>query len=484
MIPALVASCLISVTHAPGWSDPVISDQIPNNDVQRKDLIALDGSSVHQSWDGYEGIYHPFTNRVGRNIVTVDGVFILPDTLVSRDVWSGYPSMTMVGGQIAYFWREYDEHIWYVLTDQNGDLTLPPTQFSSLGCVWSEISASSDSLGRIHLTWDAPGGIYYSVFYPGGPEVFRDTIPESAENSLVLVDHDRVHILVLGFAGGSTQLPRYLEYDLDGDMIIAPFEFADPAAEPEHRWSMTTDAEGNACILYREAISSVGEYLKLYRIERDTGSLLVDGEVIYTEPSGRMTNWPTLLRTSGGSSLYALWIEGAPPDGFNRYVKFCVLDLNGDYIEAPYIAYDYTDETPEDLYYFRACSNDAGDVFANWTEYDPIIDGAWIRLGWFDHNWLGIGDDSTSTAGPSLLLSSSCNPFSSSVTIICEGEALPGQLMVYDITGRLIRSLSDREGSSFLWDGRDTSGAEVPTGTYIIQGAVDGRATSIKVVRL
>jgi len=81
-------------------------------------------------------------------------------------------------------------------------------------------------------------------------------------------------------------------------------------------------------------------------------------------------------------------------------------------------------------------------------------------------------------------LDPSCNPFTSSVTIACEGPSLPGQLMIYDITGRLIRSLSDREGSSFLWDGRDRSGARVPTGTYLIQGAIDGQATSIKVVRL
>ena len=83
-----------------------------------------------------------------------------------------------------------------------------------------------------------------------------------------------------------------------------------------------------------------------------------------------------------------------------------------------------------------------------------------------------------------LSLHPSANPFSSTVTITCEGEARPGQLMVYDITGRLIRSLSDRQGSSFLWDGHDGSGEEVPTGTYLIQGAVDGRASSLRVVRL
>ncbi len=83
-----------------------------------------------------------------------------------------------------------------------------------------------------------------------------------------------------------------------------------------------------------------------------------------------------------------------------------------------------------------------------------------------------------------LSLHPSANPFSSSVTITCEGEALPGQLMVYDLTGRLIRSLSDRQGSSFLWDGHDGSGEEVPMGTFLIQGAVDGQVSSLRVVRL
>jgi hypothetical protein len=83
-----------------------------------------------------------------------------------------------------------------------------------------------------------------------------------------------------------------------------------------------------------------------------------------------------------------------------------------------------------------------------------------------------------------LSLSPSCNPFSYSVTVTCQGPSLPGQLMVYDITGRLIRSLSDRQGSSFLWDGRDASGAEAPTGTYLIQGALDGQVSSLRVVKL
>jgi flagellar hook assembly protein FlgD len=61
---------------------------------------------------------------------------------------------------------------------------------------------------------------------------------------------------------------------------------------------------------------------------------------------------------------------------------------------------------------------------------------------------------------------------------------IPEELEIYDITGRLIRSLSDLQGSSFLWDGRDGAGTEVPTGTYLIQGAIDGQVSSLRVVRL
>jgi hypothetical protein len=85
---------------------------------------------------------------------------------------------------------------------------------------------------------------------------------------------------------------------------------------------------------------------------------------------------------------------------------------------------------------------------------------------------------------PSLSLQPSCNPFSSSVSITCSGPSLPGQLMVYDIAGRLIRSLRNSQGSSFLWDGRDASGVEAPIGTYLIQGALDGQVSSIRLIRL
>jgi len=57
-------------------------------------------------------------------------------------------------------------------------------------------------------------------------------------------------------------------------------------------------------------------------------------------------------------------------------------------------------------------------------------------------------------------------------------------LEVFDIAGRLVRSLSNPEGASFTWDGRDEAGAAVPTGTYLIRGYADGQVSSVMVVRL
>jgi hypothetical protein len=57
VIFGLLIAILISVTHAPGWSDPVLSIEIPcAYDFQESDLIVTDGNHVHQIWYRYLGI--------------------------------------------------------------------------------------------------------------------------------------------------------------------------------------------------------------------------------------------------------------------------------------------------------------------------------------------------------------------------------------------------------------------------------------------
>jgi hypothetical protein len=478
-LTGLLLTSILSVSHAPGWSDPVISIEEPSiyTGAQRKDIEVTDGNHVHQIWQYYQSQV-----RIGYNVVLTDGTIISPDTMVSRNVWSAYLSSALVGTDFFGVWRE-NSPIWFAVNDHTGEPEIPATLFTSTPWSWWwYIAADSDSLGRVHMTYDTPGGIWYSIMIPGQPpmEVFRDTIPQSMGYSLLDVDGDRVHIL---YKSSADWMPRYAQYDLDGNQTLGPITFVDPSPyQVDNRWSLCADYLGNACIFFKEN----GDIypLQYTRIDRNTGELLVDGKVIYQVPSSS-TSWPWLESGPWDASLHLLWLEEDDNYGYYRLIRHAIIDLEGDFIIEPYTAYDYTDEDPENISYMVAASNEVGDLFVAYSEGDPSLPGYWIRLGWLDHNFLGVGDQEVWSGGPTpLSMTLSCNPFSSSVMITCEGPSLPGQLMVYDITGRLIRSLSNLEGSSFLWDGRDASAAEVPPGTYMIQGAVDGQVSSIRVVKL
>lgn len=89
---------------------------------------------------------------------------------------------------------------------------------------------------------------------------------------------------------------------------------------------------------------------------------------------------------------------------------------------------------------------------------------------------LGIGDRPPSSPLPkSFSLSQNYpNPFNPSTTIdysIPEGERVQARLKIFDIRGRLIRTLLDTEKKpgrySIHWDGRDDKGEEVRSGVYL-----------------
>lgn len=166
---------------------------------------------------------------------------------------------------------------------------------------------------------------------------------------------------------------------------------------------------------------------------------------------------------------------------------YSVIDMDGNFIEAPYSAYDYTDEDLQNIFELEATINELGDVFAVWNAYFPEVhpNAYYIVMGWFDHNWVGIGEEESGSVEPGdFRLIHSPNPFSGSLTISVEGEPVPGQLAVYDLSGRIVRTLFRNCDSTFLWDGRSAEGEELPAGTYIVEGASAGRLASATVVKL
>lgn len=95
---------------------------------------------------------------------------------------------------------------------------------------------------------------------------------------------------------------------------------------------------------------------------------------------------------------------------------------------------------------------------------------------------MGSGDGE-SDSGPAGLRVS-LNPFHSSVVITCTGAVSPDLLTVHDISGRLVRNLSDHGGSSYEWNGQDEDGNQVLPGLYLILGKGEDREFSVRVVKL
>ena len=61
-------------------------------------------------------------------------------------------------------------------------------------------------------------------------------------------------------------------------------------------------------------------------------------------------------------------------------------------------------------------------------------------------------------------------------------------LAVYDVAGRVVRTLIDREVSAgvhpAVWDGRDGAGQSVPAGVYFARLRAGGRTSSRTLVRM
>ena len=466
----------VCVTHPPGWSDPVVAIEVPHGLPQRNDLIVTDTEHVHQIWNKYEG-----DSRIGYNIVLPDGTPLFPDTMLSRDVYSTYPSCSLTGPDSGFvgFWRE-STPIWYAERDQDGGQVLSPTLFASMP--WQDdpnVHACPDSLGRIHMTYATSVGTCYSVLIPGVGEAFRDTIPNSTRASHLIVDGDRVHIQFEGL----DYLADYIQYDLDGNVTVPTVSLVEGILPDSDNSDITVDSQGNAMVLVQECIQDNPHRLALFKIDRDTGALLIDDLNLYEPPYWYM-HYPVILPAGVPDWFYIMWRED-DSGGWGRLIKCAVIDSDGAFVYDPYTAYDYTDEEEDGVQWFTATVNQDGDIFAHWSEVDMSVPGYWLYLGWFDHNWLGV-EEETEPAPPSdFILSASQNPFTESVTFTAYADPLPAQLAIYDITGRLIRSLGDGQGGSeFLWDGRDASGKEVPPGTYLIQGASAGRLASVRVVKL
>ncbi|MEN8209520.1 MAG: hypothetical protein ABFR50_09750 [Candidatus Fermentibacteria bacterium] len=477
MLSVMILSCSILVTHAPGWSYPIITvDMWSYISGQRKALHVTGTDTLHQAWDHFNQ-----ETRVGYKVYKPDGSLIYPETMISDDVWSGYPTSTLISGDsIAAVWRQ-GSPAYYTVREHDGEEAVPTTLY--IPDFWvnaPNVHSSGDSLGRIHSVfeiWDGTSDrVCYGVFEPGVGEIWRDTIPVSTGGHGVLVDGDRVHIVFKG----DDQWPDYIQYDLDGNVTVPTVTLIEDLIQFNSTYGMALDNTGDLYCFFELCGGPTGWHLSLFKIDGETGEIMISDKMIYEVGNIGFQN---ILSTPSGESFYLLWIENNSSAEY--FVMFAIIDQNGDFIEEPYAAYDYSDEEVQNLEVLEATTNEDGDIFAIWNQGDIVVGGYWIVMGWFDHNWVNIGEETGEEVNLSeFTLSPSINPFSESVSIAVDADPLPGQLVVFDISGRMVRVLYGNGGNCFLWDGCDSEGNELPAGNYVIRGTSSGRNVQTSVAKL
>jgi hypothetical protein len=416
--------------------------------------------------------------RIGYKVYKPDGTVIFPETMVSSDVWSAFSNSCLVNeDSVALFWRE-GVPVWHSLRNSVGSQLVPASLlFADSYLNRPNVEASSDSLGRIHCVFEISAGVCYAVYDPGTGEMFRDTIPGShSEISNLCVDGNRVHIFyTAGYA-----IPAYIQYDLSGNIVIPATELILGLEDLYPQSSVTVDSDGNFwCFISCLKQSGSGYVLSMTKVDGESGEVLLDKEIVTPNLVGWFMN---IMPGPGGDTLYLMWLAFFQSD---HYVYFAILDKDGNYIEEPYPAYDYSDEEVQNLTCLDATINSDGDVFAVWSQGDVQVGGYWIVMGWLDHNWVGVHESETAPVIPDIpWLTCSSNPFKESVLFSVEGSSVPEYLLVYDTSGRLVRTLPSINGNTFLWDGFSSESVATPAGLYIVVSGDRTSSISTQIVKL
>jgi len=471
MFFSLLLSSLLSVICALGWSEPIITVDTFTTTSYYNTMQLTGNNELHQSWGKFNQ-----ESRVGYKSYLPDGTVLFPETMISRNVYSGLPTSCLVNeDSVAIFWREGGP-AWYCLRANTGEELLPAANLIPESYVTRPyVEASSDSLGRIHITSTTPKGLSYFVFDPEGEELFRDILTaDYNEISNICVDGNRVHIFYQsGYAEAS-----YIQYDLDGNVVIPQVILDENLDYIQSISSATVDSDGNFwCFIECSRVEITGYILAAIKVDAETGEVLLIADI--TSPD--LGNWFPTIMNGPNDTLYLMWLAYFQSD---HYVYFAIIDEEGDFIEEPYVAYDYS-EGDQSLSKLEATTNSEGDVFAIWTRGDYEVGGHWIVMGSYDPDLVGVEESTTILANTEPFeLFSSANPFTESVILTVEGNNIPDLLEVFDTSGRVVRSLLQSNSNIFFWDGFDSQGNKLPAGVYTIRGVSDDCTASVQVVKL
>ena len=452
----LLLTC-IGVTPGPGWSDPILVTDSANT-IRRIQYINRDSlGRFHLIWAGFND-----ESRIAYKMFLLDGTTVYPETMISRDTQSYYLSVATMRDSLMAFWRESSPIYYAIRSLEDGSEINPATYLFTTSTLYPYIRSCPDNLGRLHVLYNIGSDVYYAVWIPApGSGFITDyewKIDGADAGGVLLVDGNRVHVVV--------QDPvlhnySYLQYDLEGNTVIPLTNFVAGDPECSRDPELNLDPDGNLMV-----VEDVADSYVLWKLDKTTGELLIDEKVIVSDfpPVMHITVHFILRRLPGTNQYYLCWTDYGTDD----QILYMLIDGDGDVLRDWQVAYDYSDEEPEDVKYIDGIVDDAGNLYIIYSqgETEPVL-GGYPTFGWFNHDSLGI-EHEVNTKPPGVSLRASLNPSSGSVQFYLEG-ADSMDLRVFDITGRMVAGLSLSDGVGY-WQGTGFTGERLPSGVYTVVG--------------
>lgn len=445
------------VTPGPGWSDPILVTDSANS-IRRIQYINRDSQGrFHLVWAGYND-----ESRIAYKMFLLDGTTVYPETMISRDTQSYYLSVRSMRDSLMAFWREYDPVYYASRSLDDGSEITPATYLFTTYTLYPHIRACPDSLGRLHVLYNDGDDVYYAAWIPapgsGFITEYEWEIEAADAGGVLLVDGNRVHVVVQDSVYHTYE---YLQYDLEGNTVIPLTDFTVDDIWTSRDPELCLDPDGNLMV-----VEDIPPGYVLWKLDKYTGDLLIDQKVIIADvpPEMYTSTYFILRRLPGTNQYYLCWTDTAKDD----QVLYILIDGDGNILVDWQVAYDYSDEDPEQLKQIDGLVDEDGNLYVIFSqvETEPVL-GGYPTFGWFNHELLGIEAEETATS-PAVTLSTSSNPIRGSVRFFLEG-AETMNLHVYDITGREVAVVSVSDGTGF-WNGNDSSGERMPTGVYTVVG--------------
>ena len=457
----LLCLWLSGVTPSPGWSTPVLVTDSCNTAGRPAVFLHVDNQNrFHLIWDGFND-----EDSIAYKMFSLDGTELFPETLISRVGHHSVYLSTMVTGDSLYaFWRETSPVYYAVRSLTDGSEIVPATYLFTTYTLYPYIRASPDSLGRLHVIYNDGGDVRYAVWTPApgsGFTVERDWKIEGADaGGVLLVDGNRVHVVVQDPVDHNYS---YLQYDLNGNTVVPITDFTPDYIICNRFPELAVDENGNLIVVH---LTSVDAYCYvLWKLDKYSGFTMINQKVIVTsEPPEMYVSLEFILRNIHGTDLfYLVWTD----NGQDNQILFLLMNGTGDVVVDWAIAYDYSDEDPENLPCISGEADAEGNLYIAYEqgEIDPVM-GYYPAFGWFDYDYVHTERQQVA-AVPRDGFSFSCNPVAGSVTVRTGSETQT--LRVYDITGREVSSIPVSDGTG-IWHGRDFSGVRLPVGIYTVVG--------------